>query len=354
MLPAIEREWRQEEPFFRTLPGFLSGDTLYFGGGTPSCCPARAFEPLIRLFYACRQTGTRPPEITIEANPDDLSPAYARELLQIGFNRLSLGIQSFFDTHLKIMNRRHNAAQAIEAVKSAQKAGFSNLSIDLIFGYPQLSLSQWESNIKTALSLHVPHISAYQLSYETHSAWDRLLQKQALAPLSQESCARQYRLLQDLLQQAGYLQYEISNFALPGFASKHNTAYWNGIPYLGLGPGAHSYTARERWQNKNDIGTYLRGVQNRRIPRIKEKLSLANRYNEFVMLALRQTRGLDLNRLEQNFGSALKGYFIKQAEPARKGKHLIQEGATVKIPPEHLFISDAIIQNLFTDTAPSG
>ena len=269
--------------------------TIYFGGGTPSMLCERYIDDVLCNIrsYFCH---TQIQEITLEANPGDLSEDKLRRLREAGINRLSLGVQSFQDTLLHRLSRRHNGAEAIAAVKAARKAGFENISIDLMYGLPEQTMAQWMADIEQAIQLDVEHVSAYCLTYEEGTPLYRMLQKGEVSELDEELCNRMQDTLEEELEKNGIKRYEISNYAKDGYQSKHNGSYWTGAPYLGLGAGAHSYDgAYLRQWNPDDIGVYMATIQNGQLPLEEEVLSEVDRYNEAVMLGLRTREGIHLN-----------------------------------------------------------
>ena len=331
----VRRDWT---PYVEALIGelaerkeFLQGvppTTLYFGGGTPSLLPP---ELLARVADAVRTTfGIEEfEEFTIEVNPDDVTPERAAAWRAAGATRISMGVQSFDDAHLRWMRRRHTAAQAAAAFATLRAAGFDNLSLDLIFGFTGLTDETWAASIAAAIALRPEHISCYQMTGR-------------YAAPDEESCRRQYRMLQDRLRIAGYGQYEISNYALPGRESRHNSAYWARDPYLGLGAGAHSFDGdRRRQWNTPDIDTYVTSRQGG-----EEWLSDQEVLEEKLMLSLRTVRGLDLSTLADDELCRLNKTTLE--ELSRAGK-LILEKAVIRIPEEELFVSDWIVSRLFPE-----
>lgn len=330
----VRRDW---EPYVEALLKELSERkdelsvppaTFYFGGGTPSLLPASL---LARVADAVRKTyGIRDfEEFTVEVNPDDVTPEGAAALRELGANRISMGVQSFCDSHLQWMHRRHTAADAIAAFERLRNAGFDNLSIDLIFGFTGLDESDWLKSIDQALSLRPEHISCYQMMGR-HADGD------------EDRCRRQYTQLQERLLAAGYDQYEISNYALPGRASRHNSAYWAREPYLGLGAGAHSFDGdRIRRWNTPDIDAYIAER-----PSGSEQLSDREVFEEKLMLSLRTVQGLELASLTDEELCSLKKTTLE--ERSRAGKLSIEAG-WIRIPKEELFVSDSIIRDLFPD-----
>lgn len=304
--------------------------TMYFGGGTPSLLPA---AQLARVADAAREAfGIRSfDEFTVEVNPDDVTPAKAAALREMGAGRISMGVQSFIDAHLRWMHRRHTAAQAVSAFETLREVGFDNLSLDLIFGFTGLTDADWQRSVDQALALRSEHISCYQMT----GRW---------ADPDEERCRRQYALLQARLAGAGYCQYEISNFALPGRESRHNRAYWRREAYLGIGAGAHSFDGdRRRSWNTPDIDTYVLSR-----PGGAETLSDREVFEEKVMLALRTVEGLSLSAL-----TPAERTLLAQKEPvleqlSKTGK-IVVEGDSVRIPVRELFVSDGIIRDLFPD-----
>ena len=332
------------------LSSFLSQSnrthTLYFGGGTPSLLAAEEIALLIRKTKEVLNVDSFK-ELTLEANPDDLVPDYLRQLADVGINRLSIGIQSFHDAHLKWMRRRHNAQQAIDSVKNVQHAGFENITIDLMYGLPMLTLDEWRHDIEQALALNVSHISAYHLSVEPRTLLGRQQQKGALVLQDEQKSLDQFHLLRDLLIDAGYEHYEVSNFARTGRRSVHNSAYWHQQPYWGIGPSAHSFDGKSRqWNVANNI-RYMEAIEKEGVFFEKEILTVDMRYNEYLLTTLRTTMGADLSEIEKLFGESKKKYCLQQAQKYfQTGEmQIIQNRLT--IPPEHFFVSDGIISELF-------
>lgn len=320
--------------------------TLYIGGGTPSVLKTEQISQIISKIKELSNAKFK--EITIEVNPDDITPEYATELKKAGVNRISMGIQSFNDTHLKWMNRRHSSIEAINSYNTLRSAGFNNISLDLIFGYTGLTTQQWRENLEKIVELSPNHISAYQMSIEPGSKlWKVHLQGEFNLP-SDEQCLEEYSYMQNFLAENGYTQYEVSSFCKEGKRSTHNSSYWNRTPYLGLGPGAHSYDGQKlRSYNTPNLAAYIRHYHNnQQNPLITiEELTKKDIFNEAMMLGLRTVKGVDLSLLDQSI--------LKQIMPAiqaqiKKGNLLI-ENSTIKLPNYKLFISDSIIRELFAD-----
>jgi len=319
--------------------------TLYIGGGTPSLYQAEALGGLIDL--ARKTWKCHFDEVTIEVNPEDLSQHYCQTLANYGVNRLSIGIQSFFDEHLKFMNRRHNAIRGCKAVEAARNAGFRNISIDIIFGFPGLSQKQWRKNIKKALSLAPEHLSAYQLGIEPGTALFKKHQQGLLQPVAQEEAAEQYGILQELLLAEGWEQYEISNFARKGYRSLHNSAYWQGISYLGLGPSAHSFNGAVRHANVRSVKKYVEGVKNLQLAIKEERITVRKKYNEFIITRLRTKEGFLREAIEQQMSQpTILSHFKRSSERLLQQKLLVEEEQYIKIPPHKWFVSDGIMMEL--------
>jgi putative oxygen-independent coproporphyrinogen III oxidase len=323
--------------------------TIYFGGGTPSVLAAEQLCSLlhtIKTDYRSAVGGVK--EITVEVNPDDASLSYLRELKKGGFNRLSIGIQSFEDAILTWMNRRHTAAEAIRAFRNARAAGFENISIDLIFGYQMLSESGWRDTINKALLLSPEHISAYQMGVERGTSLYRLAVKGEYKTPEDEVAAKQYRILQEMLAVAGYRQYEVSNFSKLGYESLHNSSYWDFTPYLGFGPSAHSFFGGNRWWNYSSLNRYISEISEGRLPcKGFEILDEKERFGEFIMLSLRTIEGINKRELESNYSKFLTKEFQQSVDKQKMAGNLVDDGKHIKIPPERLFISDGIIRAIY-------
>ena len=327
---------------------YLQGEaveTVYFGGGTPSQLAEAEFRQLFDTLEEVYGLDAAR-EITLEANPDDLTEAYVEMLRTLPFNRISLGIQTFDDPTLRLLNRRHNAAQAIEAVKRCRRAGFRNISIDLIYGLPGETDLRWEQDLRQAVDLHVEHISAYHLTYEEGTRLYELRQNRLIREVDEESSVRFFTTLMETLGAAGYEHYEISNFCKPDMHSRHNTSYWKGIPYLGCGPSAHSYNRKERDWNVASLQTYLRSIEAGERRHETELLDPDTRYNEYVMTRLRTRQGISLEEVEQTFGTARKRYCANAATPHLKSGNLAFEDGRLHLTRPGIFISDGIISDL--------
>lgn len=347
-IPALKREISERGDFFSSL---YESDrivkTLYVGGGTPSILPP---ELLKEAVSAIRETFTIAEEIefTVEVNPDDITEDYAGSLRRMGVNRVSMGVQSFKDSHLKWMRRRHDSQTAVNAYRILRKAGFDNISLDLIFGFPLMTVRDWEDNLDTIIELSPEHISAYQMGIDPDTPLERMEKSGEFSLPSQEDSERMYKILQAKLKAAGYVQYEVSNFCKPGYHSRHNSSYWNRTPYLGLGPGAHSFIGMAREWNTSDIATWC---DLSILPlREGETLSPEDVFNEILMLGLRTAAGVSLDTL-RNCGPQsplfISDLLPKLSAMESNGLITLTPDGKIKIPPGKFFISDGIIRELF-------
>lgn len=317
--------------------------SIYFGGGTPSLVKGTDFAELFAVIKRNYHLN-RDAEITIEANPDDLTGAYLDALLELGFNRISIGIQSFHQRDLQEMGRRHNAQQARQAVELAWQSGFRNIGMDLIYGLPWSSTEHFQQNLDVFAELPVQHLSAYHLTFEEGTPFHRLLKKGIYQEVSEEDSLEQYHLLRAYTNKKGFEHYELSNFCRPGFRSRHNSSYWKGVPYLGFGPGAHSYFGSKRCWNKPDLNLYLQGDWTR--IREEEELKNLDAYNETLMLGLRTAEGLDLKDIQQRFPN-FYATLVQQSNKWVSGGTLILENERLFCPPDAWFVVDGIIEDLF-------
>ncbi len=320
--------------------------TIYFGGGTPSVLPSANIRHIISRL---QENFTIEPtaETTLEANPDDITSAKLEEWKQTGTNRLSIGIQSFFTEDLAWMNRAHNAQQAFDCITRAQKAGFNNLTIDLIYGTPTLSDDAWEKNVKTAIALQIPHLSCYALTVEPKTALEKMIKQKDIADVDSDKQARHFELLMQWMREAGYEHYEISNFAKHGFRSRHNSSYWQGKPYLGLGPSAHSFNGTSRQWNIANNALYIQSLSKGLVPFEAEVLTTEQQLNEYIMTSLRTIEGISLQNVKQNFGTDKLDYLIKTARPHLNHKHLTIENDYLKTTTQGKLLADGIAADLF-------
>ena len=320
--------------------------TIYFGGGTPSLLPVRDIELILdglRRIFRVEPTA----EITLEANPDDLSREKLSALRQAGINRLSIGIQSFFADGLTWLNRRHDAAQARKSIEYAILAGFTNISIDLIFGIPTQNTKQLEENLVIFGSYKLPHLSAYALTVEPDTALAWKIKKNKVAGVDDEEQSRQFLFLMDWMESHGFEQYEISNYCLPGYESKHNAAYWNGDAYLGLGPSAHSFNGNSRQWNISNVSRYIEASRTGRLEFDKEVLTAVQHHNEFIMTAIRTSTGIELDEYKNRFGTERLILLRKAcADFTRKG-WLHQTNTHLKLTRQGKLFADHIAAELF-------
>jgi len=287
-------------------------ETIYFGGGTPSRLQIADLSLQIDSIYKNYKVAQNP-EITIEANPDDLSEDYLIELSKIGINRLSIGIQSFFEDDLLMMNRAHNSAEARRCLEEATKY-FDNISLDLIYGIPGMSNEKWKQNIETALGFGIPHISSYALTVEPKTALNKLIQTGKIAQPKDEVAEEHFQILVQTLEKNGFVHYELSNFGKENYFSKNNSAYWLGKKYLGIGPSAHSYDGISRSWNVSNNAIYLKSLEENKLPNETEVLTINDRYNEYIMTGLRTIWGVSLERIKNEFGNEYLDYLQKQAQ----------------------------------------
>lgn len=342
LLPLYIPEIRHRKDFFKEEA--LPLRTLYFGGGTPSLCNASDIQSLIET---CRETfRTDFSEITLEANPDDLTPAYLESLLEAGVNRLSIGVQTFNDEWLKKMNRRHTASDSENAILNARKTGFTNISIDWIYGL-DLDKTEWERDLECFVRTGVEHLSAYHLSIEENTVLARMIRKGLYKEILEEDSERQYGQLTEALAKAGYEHYEISNFCKKGFASGHNRSYWEYEPYLGIGPGAHGFDGQKRYANYHNVHSYTRCIHAKDWDQLccTEIPNESERYNEYVFTALRTSKGVRLNELNDLFGEEVCAHFLKQATKGLNIGRLCRTEDSFFISDKYWLISNAIIRD---------
>lgn len=330
---------------------YLGGQVLnsiYFGGGTPSILPVESLEEIFRAIHTHFSVASDA-EITLEANPDDIRVPMLREWIKLGVNRLSIGIQSFRDDELRFMNRAHSGEEAIRAVDKARSAGFEDLTIDLIYGIPISDTARWIQNLDQALAFQVPHISAYCLTIEPGTAFGNWAKKGKLEEAPDEVASEQFLIAVDTLGAAGYEHYEISNYALPGRRAKHNSAYWAGVPYLGIGPAAHSFNGESRQWNLAHNLKYIRSVQAHSGAEAKpawcetEILSEADKHNEYLMTRLRTSGGV----VPDELSSAYRQNFLDSVQVYVNQGHIKKEGTAYKLSRSGKLMADAISGELF-------
>jgi oxygen-independent coproporphyrinogen-3 oxidase len=320
-------------------------ETIYFGGGTPSVLSNDEINFLISEIYKNYKVVDNP-EITLEANPDDLSKDRIIELSKSLINRLSIGIQSFFEDDLKMMNRAHNSVEAKKCLEEATKY-FDNISLDLIYGVPGMSNEKWKHNIETALSFGIPHISSYALTVEPKTALSKLIQTGKVAKPNDEVASAHFMILVETLEANGFIHYELSNFGKENYFSKNNSAYWLGKKYIGVGPSAHSYDGVSRSWNVSNNSLYLKSIQDNQLPNEVEILSVSDRYNEYIMTGLRTIWGVSLDRIEKEFGTNYLVYLKKQVEKFLNDELVSIENNILKPTPKGKFLTDGIASDLF-------
>ena len=320
-------------------------ETIYFGGGTPSMLSAKEISLLIAAVYK-HHTVVASPEITLEANPDDLSEEKIIELSHTPVNRLSIGVQSFFEKDLKLMNRAHSSSEAHTSLEIATRY-FENISIDLIYGIPGLTHEEWQQNIQTALNFNVSHISSYALTVEPKTALEKLIKKGKIEKVDEVLAQEQFFILRDLLEKANFVHYELSNFGKENYFSKNNTAYWLGKSYLGIGPSAHSFDGKQRSWNVRNNTQYMKEIELNKLPIESEVLSVTDRYNEYVMTGLRTIWGVSLEKIKTDFGPKYVTYIQTESEKYIQQKLLYVEANTLKTTKEGAFLVDGIAAHLF-------
>lgn len=343
-LEALLKEISLQKDYLQGFPV----DTIYFGGGTPSLLEAGELQS---IFSALHQNYNVQPgaELTLEANPDDITREKLQAWQQAGINRLSIGIQSFFEADLRWMNRAHNAEQARNSIRMSQDAGFTNLTIDLIYGTPTLTDENWDSNITEAVIAGVPHLSCYALTVEQGTALEVMIRKNKIANTDTETQARQFTHLINRMQQEGYEHYEISNFAQPGMRSRHNSSYWSGQYYLGLGPSAHSYNGVSRQWNVANNALYVQSLKRNELPFEKEELTNRQRINEYIMTSLRTMEGLDLGFVSKNFGEEIAERLQRSGSKYMNSGKLQQRNNRFLLTNEGKLFADGIAADLFMD-----
>jgi oxygen-independent coproporphyrinogen III oxidase len=343
MVEALILELTAETAFLGSARPCLR--TIYFGGGTPSLLEKDDFERIFAAIHASYDLNFCE-EITIEANPDDLSRDYIQMLRDFPFNRISIGVQSFQENELKAINRRHTSAQAIEAIKTCKELGFDNISLDLMFGLPEQTLDSFRKSIDSALLLPVTHISSYALSWEEGSVLYKKKEAGLLLQTDDEILEAAYFELIERLSAKNFIQYELSNFSLSGFKSKHNSSYWSGRSYLGIGPAAHSFNAQVRRMNVSSLEKYMKGIKEGNPIREVEVLDQNTNYNDFIITRLRTMKGLDLSELELLFGIEKREYCLRNAKKSLGNGFLMMENNYLRLPKKAFFIADNIFSDL--------
>ena len=323
----------------------ITVESIYFGGGTPSLLKIEELQFLVDTVYANFQIA-KSPEITLEANPDDLSGSQLKNLKATRINRLSIGIQSFIERDLKLMNRAHNSEEAENCLLEATKY-FDNCSIDLIYGIPGLSNKEWIKTIEKALSYNIPHISAYALTVEPKTALASFIKKGIVENVDDDVAQEHYNILVNKLEASGFINYEISNFGRPDYFSRNNSAYWQGKPYLGIGPSSHSFDGSSRSWNVANNTKYIKAIQEEKLPSTVEQLSKNDKFNEYIMTGLRTIWGVSLKKVESDFGPQYRSYLLKQSEIYINQHLLYIDDSKILTTKKGKFLSDGIASNLF-------
>lgn len=321
-------------------------ETIYFGGGTPSLLDLNEINQIFESIFKNYSVISNP-EVTLEANPDDLTLDKIKELKSTPINRFSIGIQSFFDEDLNLMNRAHNAEEAVFSVKTAQDFGFENITIDLIYGSPSTTDEIWQKNLEIALELGVPHISSYALTVEPKTVLDHQIQNKKVPEIDEEKQARQFQILVNTLTANDFIHYEISNFGKEGFLSQHNSNYWKGKTYLGIGPSAHSYDGKNRSWNIPNNSVYLKEIAQNRLSNEVEVLNENDRFNELVMIRLRMKEGLNLEEIKLNFPQEFYDDFLSEIRIHLDNETIDFEEGNFRLTEKGKFLADGIASSLF-------
>ena len=321
-------------------------NTIYIGGGTPSQLSLANITKIFTHIYDVWGPRVDTEEVTIECNPDDITDEFAKAIASLPINRVSMGAQTFNDDRLKFLHRRHCSDEVRSAVSRLQKYGIKNISIDLMFGFPDESIDDWASDIDEAISLGVQHISAYSLMYEEGTTLFNLLNQNKVKTIDKETSLEMYNMLIDRLSSAGYEQYEISNFAKPEFQSKHNSSYWHDIPYIGIGASAHSYDIKSRHWNISDITKYISSIESCTLPFEEEIIDKNTKYDDLITTAMRTREGIDIEKLKADFGNDLYTYFMNEADKHINNGTLQNVNGRISLTRKGLFVSDDIMSDL--------
>ncbi|RYD76358.1 MAG: radical SAM family heme chaperone HemW [Sphingobacteriales bacterium] len=342
MVETMLFELESRKPYLQNEPV----KSIYFGGGTPSLLSVEDIEKFLQKIYTLYEV-EQGAEITLEANPDDLSPEKLKALFKAGINRLSIGVQSFLQSDLEFLNRAHSAERALACIQDAQQTGFELITIDLIYGIPNQTDEAWLQNLHILQSLKIPHFSAYALTVEPKTVLDKWIKTAKSPPVNDENTARHFNLLTNWAAENNYEHYEISNFCLPGFYAKHNTAYWQGSKYIGIGPSAHSFNGKSRqWNVANNV-KYLQNIKEEKPYFELEELGVNERYNEYIMTGLRTKWGCKINFIHDEFGAAFVTYLLENAKPYINQNLLFLNENTLLITRNGKLLADRIISDLF-------
>jgi oxygen-independent coproporphyrinogen III oxidase len=346
-LVALKKEMAMQRHFFEVSGETSTLDSLYIGGGTPSILSTEEIQDIFTELFQHFNISSNA-EITLEANPDDLTSEKLISLRQTPINRLSIGIQSFRSSDLHYMNRAHNPQQALQALQHAKNAGFENITADLIYGTPGMSDDQWKQNIRQLIDLGIPHISAYSLTVEKNTALDVFIRRGQAVAVDEEQAARQFDILVEITHMHGYHHYEISNFGLEGCFSKHNMSYWSGASYLGLGPSAHSFKPGIRSWNIANTSEYINQIlNNNTIPSQQENLTVEQQFNEYIMTSLRTMWGIEKDLIQQKYGSQKLKKLLKGAQKYITNQKLTETTSHIKLTDKGKFFADGIAADLF-------
>lgn len=332
----------KEASIMKDYAGNEPVSTIYIGGGTPSVCSVKDIDTILNHIVKVFPT-EETSEITIELNPDDVTSEYLKGLKSLGINRVSMGIQSWRDTDLKMLNRRHDSSVAASALKSVFRAGFENVTIDLIYGIPGMTLSDWESNLDLSFSYDIKHLSAYHLTIEPGTVFGKMRDKNLLSEIEEEDSASQFNMLIEKSEAAGFIHYEISNFGREGYFSRHNSNYWKQVPYIGLGPSAHSFNGYSRQWNVSNLKSYIRSVNEGTAYYEKEVLDSRTSFNEYIMTSLRTMWGIDLEYLERTFEKEGYDYVVNLSTKFKEYGLMKQDKKNLVLTNQGKMISDNII-----------
>jgi len=347
LIQSLEKEITITPYFIKTDGDFSKQiDSIYFGGGTPSILNADELELIFETLHK-KFTISPGAEITLEANPDDITANKLTEWKEIGINRLSVGIQSFNEEELRWMNRAHSAVDSLKCIEEISNHGFSNFSVDLIYGSPLLSNDEWKRNVELIIEKKIPHISCYALTIEPKTPLDKMIRLHKTVPVDPERQADQFLLLMNWMKQAGYEHYEISNYALPGMRSRHNSSYWSGETYYGFGPSAHSFDGKSRRWNIANNALYIKALQNNSIPFEEEILTRTQQLNEYIMTALRTTEGLNLDKIMNEFGNEFREELIIKSKKYLTSSKLSTIHSSLILTTEGKLFADGIAADLF-------
>ncbi len=322
-----------------------SFSTIYIGGGTPSVLTLQQIEKIFNYIYKVFPIESDA-EITIECNPDDMTPEFVEFLRTMPVNRISMGVQTFSEKRLRFLHRRHNVEEVRNAVTLLRRAGIRNLSIDLMFGFPNETLKDWQNDIMEALKLEVEHISAYSLMYEDGTTLRRMLEKGDVKEISDDLSITMYDVLTDRLTSSGYEHYEISNFAKNGYRSRHNSSYWKGVPYIGIGAAAHSYNVSSRQWNVSDVEKYIEEIRQGDLPMEHEELDEDTKINDLITTALRTCEGIDMTMMEKQFGKKYKDHISACSKKYMKSGLMETRGNCLRLTRKGIYVSNTIMSDL--------